>query len=477
MAGVLFIGLYLTVAFLRCRYQFELEWMEGGMVDHIRWILDGNPLYVPPSIDFVPFIYTPLYFYTSAVVAKLVGVGFLAPRLVSIASSIGLFTLILLIVRRQTGHWTGAVLAAGLFAATFEISGAWFDIARVDTFFLFLLLGGVYLAGSSRSVRVQLAAGLLFALAFLTKQTALFILPLVALGTLVTWRWRGLVSVGAAGFFIGVSVLYLDFSHDGLFTYYVLDLPRAHPILPAMHRQFWLGDILRPLLPACILSVTAIVLMIKSKQEKPWLLLIFSVALILTAWLIRIRSGSYLNVLMPAYLAMSIFFGLAIETIRSSARGRLVQAAVFMLALVQFGLLADDPRSQIPGKEDTEAGERLIEAVASFDGKIFMPSHGHLPALAGKKPWAHILAVEDLIKGDKGKFGRQLNAEILDAIRGQRFDAIVLDGWWFAELTDHYRLSAMIFEDDELFWPVTGKRTRPELILTPRGNQSLRDDR
>jgi len=44
-----YLGSYLTVALLRVGYPFELEWMEGTIADHVRRILDGQPLYVPPQ--------------------------------------------------------------------------------------------------------------------------------------------------------------------------------------------------------------------------------------------------------------------------------------------------------------------------------------------------------------------------------------------------------------------------------------------
>ena len=43
----------------RLPHLFEIEWMEGSMVDHVRRVIDGQPLYVAPSLDFVPFIYPP----------------------------------------------------------------------------------------------------------------------------------------------------------------------------------------------------------------------------------------------------------------------------------------------------------------------------------------------------------------------------------------------------------------------------------
>jgi len=45
----------------RVGYPYDLEWMEGGMLHHALRIKNGEGIYVPPSIDFIPYLYTPLY--------------------------------------------------------------------------------------------------------------------------------------------------------------------------------------------------------------------------------------------------------------------------------------------------------------------------------------------------------------------------------------------------------------------------------
>src|SRR5438132_2218404 len=102
-----------AVAIKRLSYPFDLEWMEGGGVAHVQRVLDGRGLYPRPSLDFVPFIYTPLYWYVSAAAAWVLGTGYAPLRLVSLASSLGCFALVFTLVRRETGAtWTG-ILAAG----------------------------------------------------------------------------------------------------------------------------------------------------------------------------------------------------------------------------------------------------------------------------------------------------------------------------------------------------------------------------
>src|SRR6266550_3782673 len=45
-----FVITYVAVAIARLTYPFDLDWMEGGSVDHVRRILTGQPIYVAPTL-------------------------------------------------------------------------------------------------------------------------------------------------------------------------------------------------------------------------------------------------------------------------------------------------------------------------------------------------------------------------------------------------------------------------------------------
>src|SRR5262245_49702132 len=100
--GTIFLILYLWIVFARLGYPFELEWMEGGTVLQVQRILDGLPLYSVPTTEFVPYIYTPFYYYVGAAVAVVVGNGFTAPRLVSFLASLAVLAFVFLLTRRRT---------------------------------------------------------------------------------------------------------------------------------------------------------------------------------------------------------------------------------------------------------------------------------------------------------------------------------------------------------------------------------------
>ena len=177
LLGGLFIVAVLAVALLRLAYPYELEWMEGGTLLTVQRLAAGNQIYVPPSVDFVPFIYTPLYFYLGSGLVSLFGGGFTPLRLLSLAASLGSLTMIFLLVRNRTRDIFWSFIGAAFFAACFEIGGGWLDLARNDALYLFFLLLAVFLWERSRGGFVgHLLAGLAFVLAFLTKQSALLVL-------------------------------------------------------------------------------------------------------------------------------------------------------------------------------------------------------------------------------------------------------------------------------------------------------------
>ncbi|MBW2726051.1 MAG: DUF2029 domain-containing protein [Deltaproteobacteria bacterium] len=114
-------------------------------MQHLVRILSGEVLYASPSIDFVPYPYPPFYYYAAIPFTSLVGVNLLALRLVSLLATLASAAILFALVRHETRRWDLGVVAAGLFVATYRISGAYMDVGRIDSLFVALVLGGVYL--------------------------------------------------------------------------------------------------------------------------------------------------------------------------------------------------------------------------------------------------------------------------------------------------------------------------------------------
>ncbi|HEY3295516.1 MAG TPA: glycosyltransferase family 39 protein [bacterium] len=482
-----YILIYVVVAILRISYPFELEWVEGSMVDHVQRVLDGKPLYVAPSVDFVPAIYPPFYYVVSAGVAKVTGLGFLPLRLVSLLSSLGCLALLFFWVRRETRSRFAGLLAAGLFAATYRLGGAWLDLGRVDSLFLLLLLGALYLLRFHRTrVGFGLAAVLLFFSA-LTKQTALLAaLPLLWLA-IRQRKQGGLTFVAVFVLLTGFAAAALQITSDGWFSFYALDVPAGHNIIPGRIADFVLGDLLRPFMVACLCGVVYLIMQAgKAAREELWFYLFSGAGVLLASWVPRIKDGNFANDVIPAWAFLALLCGVAVPALRTAgqkvlaalpedfpARARLARwgLPLFYGALVlQLATLYYLPQEIIPTAADRAAGYTLLKSIQQFPGEVWVAHHGYLATQAGKRPYATALPIYDVLRA-KNEHAKQVLFDSIDAaFKAHRFDAVYVDNDRFMDIADRtdYVRKAGVFPDPSVFWPVSGAPSRPLRVYVPQ---------
>ncbi|MEE9295857.1 MAG: glycosyltransferase family 39 protein [Phycisphaerae bacterium] len=475
LVATIYVLTYLVLAYTRIPYPFELEWMEGGVLDHVNRILAGRKLYVAPSLEFVPFIYTPLYFYVSAIVSSVCGPGLPPLRMVSLMASLGCFLIIYLFVRRETNSAFAGGLSCSLFVATFRECGAWFDLARNDSLFLLFSLSALYVLRFGTHLRSFVISGILFFIAFLTKQTALIIvLPLILYCALTRLRYA-MALLCTVGGLVVASTLVLDWVHDGWYSFYVFDLPQQHPIVGDMIIKFWTQDLLGPLAISCAMS--GFYLWLQASRRATNNLLFYSLAavgMVGGAWMSRLHQGGHLNNLFPAYAMICILFGLAIHELlglvksRRSASQSLGPGHVFAICIMQYACLLYNPFSLCPSVDDLEAGRRLVARIKGIDGDVFIPCHPYLASAVNKGTFAHQMAILDIFKSGKSDMKEALRDELLLAVGNRRFGAVLVDVDWFpVELEPFYIRQGDVFGQDEVFWPVSGWRIRPEAIFVP----------
>src|SRR5512136_1903627 len=80
------LGWHARIFAARASFPLDLEWMEGGVLIHAQRIAHGQGIYVAPTVDFIPFLYTPLYPALLALLSFVAPLGYLMGRLVSIAA-------------------------------------------------------------------------------------------------------------------------------------------------------------------------------------------------------------------------------------------------------------------------------------------------------------------------------------------------------------------------------------------------------
>lgn len=225
--------LFYAVALGRLTWPFDLEWMEGGMIMHAARLLHGEPIYAAPSLDFVPYFYTPGYPALLAGLAWLQqlfggsGLSFGLARAVSLACTTWTLYLLFRIGQREANARTG-LYAAGLYAALFRTNGAFYDLARPDALLIALLCSAVYVAAFSRSWRGAVFAGAILALGFFTKQTVSVFMPAIALAMWGrSWRHALSFAVTATGLAV-LGVWLLNRAHDGWFWTYIFQGHQGH---------------------------------------------------------------------------------------------------------------------------------------------------------------------------------------------------------------------------------------------------------
>jgi hypothetical protein len=461
LASTAYLVLFVVLACLRVRYPFELEWLEGAMVDHVRTILAGEPLYAKPSLHFIPLTYTPGYFYLSAGLIKLFGLvpGFLPMRLITIVSSLGVMGVLFRLAWRETDDPGAGLLAAGLFAAMFGWTDGWLDLARTDSLFLLLSLLALYILRWHRSTRAAIAAGVLISLAFLVKQTGFLVAIPLALYCL--WRgWRTCVAfAGTVALIVFGSAAVLDRLFHGWYLYYVTKVPGQHPLAYEVLWGFWRFDLLRPMPIALIASAAYLAWRVLHAWRDPdprvrdvaVFYVLATAGLFGGALASRLHSLSYINVVLPAYAALALLFALAVQSTGRSG-------FAYALALAQLLRLAYAPAALVPTAADEAAGRAMLQRIADTPGDVFVPYHGYLPSLAGKPMHAHAVVIADVIRGGRTDTENGLAADLAQAFREHRFSAIIsVDtktpvGEWLPFEHDYHTAAGAVIDTPSRFW-------------------------
>lgn len=475
-----FVLTFIVVAIYRLAYPYELEWMEGASVDHVMRLLSGQPLYTEPSIDFVPLRYTPFYYYVTWFVSLLTGAGFVPLRLVSIASAILCFAVLFQFIRRETNSLTAASAGVGFLAATYPVSGDWFDVGRCDMLFIALLLWGLYLLRFYKSERGLLGAALLFSLSYLTKQVAAIVIVTMAVYLLAYDRRRGVLFVCGTVLAIVATSLALEKVYNGWYSFYTFELG-SHIVyngtLMGRLRSFLYVLVFKPFPIASILGLILLVFLtfVRGDSQRRLFYWFASFAMTTAAFLLWINAGSYYNNLIPQHVLLALLFGCGIGVFLGKASPRrpitslILSIALIFMGAIQLFSMKYSPQKLIPSPEDRRAGDRFVNLMRSYEGDILVPFHGYIPSLAGKPAHAHRMAMQDLIQRTKGQARQKLLDSIRRSLDERRFSAIIVDHRWFdEELRANYDSVGVVFTDTSVFWPVTGWRIRPTSIFIPK---------
>jgi hypothetical protein len=472
--SVWYLLVYFYMVYYRIQYPFELDWIEGGLLGEVQRIVNGQAVYAAPNLEFIAFIYPPLFFYLSALASHFFGATFFSLRFVSFLASLTSFVCIFLIVKEETDHKFIAFISACFFAATFRVTGAWMDIGRIDSLFVAMLFLFVYFIRHSNSTRAFILAGFFAALALLTKQTALVMcIPAIGYAFLRDWKRTLILIVTATAITGGVTLAFNLFS-NGWYVYYVFELLGIQTEWLGISEfiKFWPRDLLAH--GAIALGFLIYYFFKAWREQKVQLLGVIFLSILAGTYMSRVKLGGYDNVLMPLYGIIAVLMGLGshnvLEIIRGQSEDR-KEAAVYFSLIIQMAILVYNPLAQIPSLADVSAGQDFVQYLSLQKGRIYVADHPYLLAFAGKETHAHNAAVDDVLRGKKDNRGKTLlNVELSEAIKNQSFAIIITDTQWdvLPRLEKYYEIKDYAFKGNEYFYPVTGARIRPTHIYFPK---------
>jgi len=475
IAALWFVAAFLWVSFSRIGYPYDLEWMLGGMLTHSLRLLEGKPLFGPPSVEFIPYIYQPLYSIVVALLGRWLVLSLPLARGVSIASTWVLAGLLFRTVQRETGSYRTAFAGTGLLFALYSATGYWYDLARVDTFFLALVFLGLYVARyHAGKVWAVPAAALLMVGAYFTKQTAVLFIPLGFPLFLAARRSHGVGFLAATVLAIGGLSLAADQATDGWYSFYVQSVVASEPASwQRIHHDFWLKAARDLPVVLAVVVVEGVVRLsgrtIRDLAGECWYLA--TAAGMVSGVLSYSWQGGFDNNFLPFYVFAIIpaCQGLAWAWRRAPVPWSLVGSGAL---LVQLFILLYNPVRQVPSREEVEEGGRLIELLAGSAGPVLIPEHPWYAVLAGKRPSYHSMALEDLRHKQKGMWPEDLRARLRDGY----YSTVVISwdparrslGNYPPELRKYYqRVSTLRFRGRAM-GSYVGTWARPTFVYRPR---------
>jgi len=425
----------------RVSYPIDLEWMEGGMLVHAQRIADGQGIYVAPSMEFIPYLYTPLYPALVALLSFVFPLGYVLGRLVSISAFAGaLLCMVVAVIgeaRERQGRWLAAlagIAGAGAVASGFAFTGQFYDLVRADSLLLLLEVIALGLALRGKGWPSAVVGGIVIALGFFTKQTASILGIGIGLGLLIAnWR-RALCFGAAAAVTLGTGFLLLMRTSDGWFWTYVFQLHQSHAFSwnmafvgasVATAKHGW------PVYAALVL-VTGILAWRRGLRRADAILFGSVLAGQAAAMVGFGTKWAFANAFIPAVffpvlaaaLLTARLLGEARTEVRIDRRWLTSPGAAATLALLAWQPIhaqAAATDRTVPTSRDRVAAAALVSELRELPGPLFIPSHSYYGVLAGKRSFVHRIGLYDV----DAAFA--MRERLASSLREQTFASVVLD--------------------------------------------------
>ncbi|MBI4495138.1 MAG: glycosyltransferase family 39 protein [Chloroflexi bacterium] len=501
------LGLALSAAYLGMllyhvgalvRFPYDLNYGEGYVLNDALRLVHGQPIYT--DIRQFPMVrspYPPGFLVLDGLLTLVLGTGFAAGRLLSVAAALASGGLIYLGARRLAGQRVVALVCAGLYLGS-PFLYQWAGFSRVDLLANALALAAVVLLLHRVTWRHVYAAAVLCVLALCTKQTAVAAPLAIVLALLLKQRRQALAFALAVAVPTAALTLALNALTDGQYGLHVWLGNAANPFnlarLVVMQVEFLVGHSLlvaaalwlalgvargQPLAD-CELRIANCELpsadavhnsqsAIRNPQSAsgagPSLAALYAVVAFATTLSVG-NEGSSINYFLEFLAAAA----LAAAAAWAALQARLptlsaAQGVPLALAVLQLGLYAHAPNAFgvwpsffpphgfTPTMRDEAVGARLDELVRAAPGPALLEPAG-LAVRNGKE----VLVQPIDLRAEQHR-GRWQPDELNRAIAERRFALIVLSFRLLphevlAEVERHYRLVERLEGDNRLEYRV-----------------------
>ncbi|QWR76696.1 hypothetical protein [Candidatus Magnetomonas plexicatena] len=417
--GFIYVLFFLLVVINRINYPFDLEEGEGIMVDHvIQIITKGIFFYKEPTVDFVPLIYMPLYFYLSALFSQVFGIGYLSLRVVSLLSTCGIAVTIYYFIKKETSNKELSLTTACIFIASSRMSGHWFDLARVDTCFLFFLFFAFFILRFYDSVFALICGGILLTAAFFTKQSASLMLSIALPLYFFYDKRKTVIFFGVFTVVSAVLIFLYNTLSNGWFLRYTQVIPSTHAINYKVIYSFWYDDLGKGF---WIIYISVLMYMFcffykmlkyKEINRKSAFYVFLCAGCVLVSYVSRLHTGGIANVVMPAYTAFILACGVFINDVNllieggkyNSEKKYLFKTGIYALIIIQLITFFYIPSNNIPKDKTRVSEESFMGNVMQLQGKdVLFTDRAYVSYRINKRVFASTIAIVDLLRSKDEK--------------------------------------------------------------------------